>query len=150
MKWMIQSRTRTMNVAVVLIATALLGSCQSGLRPRPVVPNEFRGNQPDPGGHASAAVRYTRTFESFWWNCAALKADDIDARCPFFCSGTPAAVAGCADGASAADAAIAALVRKRPVASVQRELRARVATKEARQAMQLYFPNGPTKEIVGK
>src|SRR5664280_2361412 len=49
------------------------------------------------------ADRYRQAYEAFWWNCVALKAGDLDARCPLVCNGTPAASAGCADGSTTAD-----------------------------------------------
>jgi hypothetical protein len=55
------------------------------------------GSDPTPEPPAS---RYRLAYGSSWWNCVALKAQDEHARCPFVCSGTPAASAGCTDGAT--------------------------------------------------
>ncbi len=79
------------------------------LRCEPVVPTQFVG-QTVVG--ESEAVHYERAFRSLWRCCVQLRASDPEARCPFLCSGTPADAQGCADGATAAEAQIGALVER--------------------------------------
>jgi hypothetical protein len=104
--------------------------------------------QADPPGWKSPtgepeALRYTRAYEAFWWNCVLVKADSLDARCPSSCSGTPAATAGCADGGGQAEDAVSRALRAHSRASVQRYLKARASEPDAKRKTEPYFPSGP-------
>lgn len=71
----------------------------------------FRGTSP--------FARYSRAYEAFWWNCVAVRAADIRARCPFVASGWPSEAAGANDGATDAIRAINRLVKEYGAARVQ-------------------------------
>jgi hypothetical protein len=122
-------------------------SCAPNLGPQPLVPEEYRRSQLVANG-SPESVRYRQAFEAFWWNCAALKGVDLDARCPFACSGTPAATYGCGDGEQAAREAVARLVAREGQTKAQAILRARVSRSDAQRALKLYFPNGPEMESI--
>ncbi len=111
---------RFMRMASVFMSAALIAmllgvsSCQtqsatsSTLEPQSVdVPEEFTAQSSDndadsPPTPDSERTRYEKAFVAYWWRCVETKSERLEARCPFVCSGTPAAAAGCADGATAA------------------------------------------------
>ena len=77
-----------------------------------------------------------------------LKAEDLEARCPFTCSGTPAASYGCSDGALDADRQIKQLLKIHDKAKVQRYLQTLASDPEGIEKIKPYFPNGPRAEKV--
>ena len=93
---------------------------------------------PPPNGEPES-VRYTVAYEAFWWNCVAVRAVDIDGRCPFGASGTPGAAAGAADGEMNADAQIDALLKKYSAQVVGTYLRSIAAQATAKEKMRPYF-----------
>jgi hypothetical protein len=93
-------------------------------------------------------VRYQKAFEAFWWNCVTVRAETLDTRCPFLCSGTAAATAGCADGAIDAERQIEGLLSKNSRSEVQRYLRALASTQEAKEKIYPYFQETPRAEKV--
>ena len=56
-----------------------------------------------------------------------VRANDLDARCPFACSGTAAASYGCSDGELDASSQIDGLLERYPRQEVQEYLRSYVA-----------------------
>ncbi len=75
-----------------------------------------------------------------------VKAKDFSARCPFVCSGTKAASAGCAMGATDADARIARLLHAHSRDEVRRHLRELASKERAKQAIYPYFRQTPRPE----
>src|SRR5215831_17209296 len=84
-------------------ALLVTSGCSSNLAPHPIVPTEHRGEVISSPIPTSSPSQYRQAYASFWWNCVAVKLEDENARCPFMCSGTPAAAAGCRDGAKASE-----------------------------------------------
>jgi hypothetical protein len=112
-----------MKVSITLaLLFAAVASADGGLsmKCRVVVPKEYNVTpfDPPPNGQPEA-VRYTVAYEAFWWNCVAVRAADLQGRCPFLASGTPGAAAGADDGAMNADKQIDRLLRKYSARSVQ-------------------------------
>ncbi|MGH9734764.1 MAG: hypothetical protein ACRD8A_09270 [Candidatus Acidiferrales bacterium] len=107
---------------------------------RVVVPQEYRKTpfNPPPNGEPEP-VRYKVAYEAFWWNCVAVRAANLDARCPLTTNGTPAASAGGADGAANADCQIEGLLKKHAAIEVQTYLRSIAGTPEAMEKMRPYF-----------
>jgi hypothetical protein len=70
---------------------------------------------------------YTEAYESFWWNCVMVKADDLKARCPAICSGAPAASSGCLDGGTNASRQIDRLLERCSDREIQSYLRSLVS-----------------------
>jgi len=118
------------------------------LAPRPDVPPEFIPTA-DPATWLDVepeSQRYKVSYEAFWWNCALLRSQNLRAKCPFTCSGTPAETAGCAQGAVDADDGIGALV-KRYGASRSREYFQQLArTPGADAKLEPYFGTRPVPE----
>ncbi len=111
------------------------------------VPAEYRTTPwTHPPNGEPEPVRYRVAYEAFWWNCVALRADDFDARCPFTCSGTPAASAGCQDGAEAARESIDGLIERYGGRRTQEYLRSLAQSDEAKKRMEPYFRGLPTPE----
>jgi hypothetical protein len=81
-----------------IACTLLLGLIASAdarmnMRCRVVVPKEYRKPTPKPPPNGeSEPVRYKVAYEAFWWNCAAVRAENIHGRCPFMASGNPSSV----------------------------------------------------------
>src|SRR6185437_8011681 len=97
-------------ICILLFVVAAVGA-EFQLRCNVRVPKQYRAahfkspnGQPEP-------VRYTVAYGAFWWNCVAVRAGDLQARCPFLASGTPATAAGAADGALNADKQIESLLK---------------------------------------
>jgi len=128
---------------------AAVASADSGLklRCRVVVPNEYRQTpfDPPPNGEPEP-VRYKIAYQAYWWNCIAVRAANLQGRCAFTASGTPAAVAGAADGATNADAQINAVLQKYSVRAVRRYLRSIASQPAAKKKMRRYFSK-PTPEV---
>jgi hypothetical protein len=119
-------------VARIWLVAAALGCAppHPSLRCEVDVPPEF--------GSDFDRVRYSSAYEAFWWNCVGVRSQHPDARCPFVCSGTPSAAAGCRDGATAADRGIDELVRSK-WSGAQEYLRSLAAGSEARDKIKPYF-----------
>jgi len=56
-------------------------------------------------------ARYKKSYEAFCWNCIMVKSGNLEARCPFTCSGTPGATNGCAEGATYAENKLLGLIK---------------------------------------
>ena len=127
---------------LALTAFALLASAANGPSMKCVVkvPREYRKTpfSPPPNGQPEP-VRYTVAYEAFWWNCVAVRAADLQGRCPFLASGTPAASAGATDGASNADDQIRRLQREYAASAVQQYLNTIASQPEAKEKMHPYF-----------
>ena len=87
--------------------------------------------------------RYTKAYDAYWWNCVFVRAADLSARCPMMCGGTPAAAAGCADGANDADRDIDDATERHREEDVVRYLRSLTERAGAREKLETYFPDGP-------
>ena len=115
---------------------------------RVIVPEEYRTTpfNPPPNGEPEP-VRYTVAYEAFWWNCVAVRAINLQGRCPFLASGTPAASAGASDGFEDANSKIDDLLKKHSASAVRKYLRSIAFTSMAKEKMRRYFDE-PTPEIV--
>jgi hypothetical protein len=133
--------------ALILVALGCAGP-QPLLECRVSVPAEFAdpGNSSDAPDGEPEHVRYTRAYESFWWNCVSIRARRLDARCPFTCSGTPAATAGCSSGASDATRDIDSLLGRFASDRVREHLASLAAQPVAREKLATYFGNRPRAE----
>jgi hypothetical protein len=114
------------------------------------VPYEFQQNSP---GWKSLtgepeSVRYRVSYEAFFWNCVMVKAVDLRGRCPFMCSGTPAATYGCSKGAKDAEREIKQLLADHDATRVRKYLRFVAASPEGKEKMAPYFPSGPRTEKI--
>jgi hypothetical protein len=103
------------------------------------VPKEYRESDLNPPNGESEAVRYATAYQAFWWNCVAVRAADLQGRCPFVASGTPGASAGAMDGAANAETQIRRLQRKYGTLAVHKYLSTIAAQPEAMQKMRPYF-----------
>jgi pectin methylesterase-like acyl-CoA thioesterase len=72
-----------------------------------------------------------------------IKADNLENRCPWTCSGTPAATYGCSDGALDAENQINRLLEKYSAKQVQAYLQSIAVSQEAKTKIAPYFPKGP-------
>jgi len=132
------------------MAAAAFSACGPRLPFRVDVPSEFQQDPPGwsrPNGEPER-VRYANAYEAFWWNCTILKSQDLEARCPAICSGTPGAAAGCGAGGTDSSNAIAALVKEHGSARTKQLLEARVRDADGFSRIKRYFVNGPQAEIV--
>jgi hypothetical protein len=137
-------------LVVVLAGLTIVFGCVRRLQPHPAVPAAYGRtvvNASDPTPEAPA-LRYRLAYESFWWNCVALKADDENAPCPFACSGTAAAAAGCAEGAMDSENMVRDLIRRVGAAKAKDRLHSRVAMPDAQQSIRRYFPSGLERERI--
>ena len=128
--------------ATLLSGPSLAARSKPGLLCRVKVPARFKQ------GNVSGLPerqRYRTAFESFWWNCASVKARRLQARCPFVCSGTPAAAAGCADGATDAESQIRRVVKLRGRVKAKRLVRSVAKTAAIKRKLAPYFKR-PTPE----
>jgi hypothetical protein len=117
---------------------------------RITVPVEFGSDPPgwvSPTGESEAA-RYTKAYKAFWWNCLRVKSQNLQARCPLTCSGTPGATYGCSAGACAAEARLQSLLSRATPTEVQSYLAKAAFTPEVERDMGGYFPDGPQEERV--
>jgi hypothetical protein len=112
------------------------------------VPSEYRTDPPDwtPPNGVSERLRYAKGYEAFWWNCIMIKSIDLKARCPFICSGTPAATSGCAAGGGNASNQVDDLLNRYSSDQVKSYLQSIAATREAREKISDYFSDGPQAE----
>jgi hypothetical protein len=136
-------------VAIVVPCVAMPSDAEPRMTFRVVVPDEFRNSKFAPNGDPEP-VRYTKAYEAFWWNCVMVKGEDLNARCPFVCSGTPAATSGCAEGANNAGEQIGALLKQFSAQRVQAYLKQLGSKPDARQRLSGYgyFQDGPKAEDV--
>jgi hypothetical protein len=111
------------------------------------VPSEYMNTAANPPNGQPEPVRYALAYEAFWWNCVAVRAENLPARCPFMASGTPAASAGASNGASNAGSQIDRLLRTHVAAQVQRYLRSIASTPTTKEKLRPYFSQ-PTPEVV--
>jgi hypothetical protein len=135
-------------LCVIVGGAVSVGCSVPDIDPHSVVPAEHSrtvldGSDPTPEPPAS---RYRLAYDSFYWNCVAVKAQDKTARCPSVCSGTPAASAGCSDGAADSDRVIGDLVRRLGDEDARRALASRVSLPDAAKSLRRYFPAGPQPE----
>ena len=131
----------------LLFATVAYAQNGLSMKCQVVVPDEYKQTPFNPPLNGEPEpVRYTVAYEAFWWNCVAVRAADLQARCKFQASGTPAATAGAADGAVNADAQINALLQKYSRRAVRKYLRSIPSQSEAKEKMRRYFLK-PTPEI---
>jgi hypothetical protein len=115
---------------------------------KPRVPTPYvRSDMGTPNGEPES-VRYAHAYESFWWNCVVVRAQNLGGRCPFVCSGTPGASAGCSDGAADADRQVERLLKHHPKDQVVWYLRDLARDAEAQRRIRTCFPNGPREERV--
>lgn len=136
------------NVAALVILITIAAFARGGpkLKCVVVVPKEYRKKpfNPPPNGEPEP-VRYTKAYEAFWWNCVAVRAIDLEGRCPFMASGTEAAAAGASDGALKADEQICKLLKKYAPQVVKEYLQSIAGQPEAHEKMRGYFEK-PTPE----
>jgi hypothetical protein len=110
-----------------------------------ILPDERDPNDPGPPDE-TYALRYTTAFESYCWNCVAVRAKRLDAQCPRRCRGLSAEELGCTAGADAADFSVDQLIRRVGREKAQRRLKTLAADPVAKQKAENYFPNGPEEE----
>lgn len=117
-------------VAFAAISASLAAAAHADgpdLNHRIDVPAEFRSGLSEPGfgWETSDIARYIEGYERMWKSCVKIAAKDIRAvaTCPFVCSGTPAAAAGCAAGAEAVQTKLEAEITRCGGARVQEYLR---------------------------
>ena len=135
-------------LCLIVSAAVSVGCSVPNIDPHPVVPAEHSRTVLDGSDPTSEppASRYRLAYESFYWNCVAIKARDVAARCPSVCSGTPAASAGCSDGAADSDKIIDDLVRRLGVEDARHTLASRVSLPDAQECVRRYFPAGHQPE----
>lgn len=127
------------------------GASEGGAKAKPtfcvvgILPDERDPNDPGPADE-TYAMRYTLAFESYCWNCVAVKAKRLEAECPKTCRGLSAVELGCTAGADDADFNVDQLVRQLGRAKAQKRLSALAADPTAKQKAERYFPNGPEEE----
>jgi hypothetical protein len=132
---------------VASIALTGIGSAVAiRIVPNSRVPLEYRQTVFDPPNGEPEPVRYKKAYEAFWWNCVFVRANDPRDRCPFTCSGTPAAVGGCANGAGDADSAIDLAIKQHGADEVVPYLKSLTKSRGAKEKLKPYFPDGPTPE----
>ncbi len=145
-----------MRIALILIlVTFMISAVGCATHPLSIscqvrIPTEFRHDPPGwispTGEHES--VRYRKSYEAFWWNCVMVKAASLEGRCPFICSGTPAATYGCADGSIDAEGQIRKLLKLHDKRTVENYLHTVATNPEAKEKIRSYFPDGPRVEPV--
>jgi len=117
---------KVLKLALGVILGGAISVCCSDphVDPHPAVPREHSRTVSDSSDPTSEppASQYRLAYESFYWNCVALKTQDENARCPFACSGTPAASAGCSNGAMDSEKMINDLVHRLGVEGGKRAL----------------------------
>jgi hypothetical protein len=133
--------------AITILCLAVVLGCSSRIGPHPVIPADHarsvgEGADPTP---EPLATGYRMAYESFWWNCVAVKSRSETARCPSACRGTPAATAGCAHGADQAQQTVEELIARVGAAKAKERLLLSVTTREAQRSIRRYFPSGPRR-----
>ena len=76
-----------------------------------------------------------------------VRAEDLESRCPFLCSGTPAAASGCSNGARDAEQKIQHLLETHSASKVQAYLVSLARDPEGAAKIKRYFPGGPQRFI---
>ena len=141
---------KTLVVISFVLSLAAVASADDGIRLHchVKVPQKYKDTpfNPPPNGEPES-VRYTEAYKAFWWNCVAVRAADLQGRCPFTASGTPAASAGANDGSLSANFQIDSVLKKHPASALYRYLRSIASSPEAKENMQPYFDK-PTREDV--
>ena len=129
---------------LIVLALPVMGL--AGQRPslsrKVSVPAGVEGAKISPNGQTNA-VRYTAAYEAYWWNCVQVRAAALEERCPFTCSGNPAATQGCVDGATKASNGIDLLVRGFSKDQVEQYLRTLALDPTAQVKLKAYFTDGP-------
>ena len=77
-----------------------------------------------------------------------VKAASLEGRCPFTCSGTPAASYGCSDGTRDAEMQIRRLLRVPDKTKVGDYLQFIASDPEGKTIIKPYFPDGPRTEKI--
>jgi hypothetical protein len=114
------------------------------------VPDQFKTDPPGwiPPNGEPEHVRYSKSYEAFYWNCIMVKSKDLQARCPASCSGTAAATFGCFNGGWAADNQVVQLLEAHSAEQVQEYLQTVAARQETIDRIKAYFPEGPQPERI--
>jgi len=148
-------RMRKPNLLMVLVVAGLccMISCRAAnphMECKVDIPLEYKITpfDPPPNGEPES-IRYQKAYEAFWWNCVLVKARNLDGRCPFVCSGTPAADAGCSAGAVDAENKICDLAKRYGCDAVRAYLKILAQEPEAGKKMRPYFSE-PTEENIPK
>jgi len=110
------------------------------------VPAEFALQTIETPAGESERFRYLNAYEAFWYNCLAMLAENLDARCPASCGGTPAAGAGCARGSADASNQTKDATTSYGAARTQQALRLITADPEAMAKRAAYFGERPPAE----
>ena len=104
----------------LLCMAAMAGDRGLHLECKIIVPPPYQSKVDPPGFHGTSPfARYSQAYQAFWWNCVAVRAVNINARCPWIANGWASEVQGGADGAMNADNAIDNLVKKYGTQAVQ-------------------------------
>ena len=128
------------HICAMFVASSV--ACASHPPKLSYAPPEYAGVEFErPPNGESEAKRYASAYAAFWWNCVAVKAESLDSGCPFVCSGTPGATAGCRDGATDAEEGVAELVGRLDATELQAYLRKLAVSPDARESMRPYFGN---------
>jgi hypothetical protein len=137
--------------AALLATLCLSVACASVPSPEVRVPAEFLRNpeQNSPAAE-SEGERYTRSFLAYWWNCIGAKAGQLEARCPFVCSGTPGAARGCLDGSAQAEQFVADVIHREGPQRARQRLASWASSSECRNRTIPYFPDGPIAEAASE
>jgi len=131
-----------------VFAFSAIGCTAAGPRIKPDVrvPAEFAAHPVELPSGESEPVQYRKAYEAFWYNCVALRSENLGARCPSTCRGTPAAVSGCAHGGEEARSRIRESVADYGEVRTRRALRSIAAEFETKAKMAAYFGEHPTEE----
>lgn len=118
----------TRKLGVFLLAASTVTAIAAGNGPhlvfKVVVPPQFQSKVGSPGFPGTSPFeRYSQAYEAFWWNCVAVRAKNINARCPFIANGWASESYGGSDGAMNADNAIDEQIKKYGASRVQAYLK---------------------------
>jgi hypothetical protein len=141
-------RMKFLEWRTIVFAGLVLAGCGPRLEPHPIVPAEHSRKVVNSSDFSSEppAVRYRLAYESFYWNCVAIRLEDEAARCPFMCCGTPAASEGCRDGSMEAGRIVSNLFQG-TAGDDARRLRSALMTADAQDSVKrYYFPFVPRRE----
>ena len=152
-RWLTQKMSRRWFRVCGLLLSIYGAACTAGsprIKPNLKVPAEFEHQDFEPPTGESERVRYLKAYQAFWYNCVTLLSEDIDARCPFTCSGTPAESAGCANGGTEAWNQIRDSIESYGEPGTQQVLRLIAALPETKAQMAAYFGEHPAAEYAPK
>ena len=137
------------SIVVVIVSVVCIASVNLKLSCQVSIPIEFQQDPPgwNPPNGESEAIRYTKGYKAFWWNCVLVKSNDLNGRCPSLCSGTPAATQGCDDGAKDSENAITELINSHKSGDVKAYLKKLARDNDAQMNIDPYFPDGPKAEL---